>query len=285
MNVKISRLEPFGLKIEANRPEISVQDLGTEEIRAHFQRENFLVLRGFKTFESAEDFSAWCERFGQISVWPFGKVLELIERNNPEDHIFDNNYVPLHWDGMYRPQVPEYQIFHCVQAPGSSQGGRTTFSHTPRALASVSAKTRELWSKVTGSYQRKMEFYDSKTISPLIDKHPHRGFDVIRYNEPPIAGRKGMKEFVNPPILEFTGLPANQIEEAHRTLREALYGPSAFYAHEWQVGDIILNDNFTLLHGREAFETKAPRHLRRVHVLSSPPLDNPRLVSHSNGGA
>lgn len=94
-----------------------------------------------------------------------------------------------------------------------------------------------------------------------------------------------MKEFVNPPILEFKGegLSDKDIEECHRTLREALYGPAAFYAHEWQPGDIVINDNFTTLHGREAFETKAPRHLRRVHVLSDPPLDNPRLVAHSSG--
>jgi len=285
MNYKTKHLKPFGLLLEADGLNVDVHGLGTEELREHFRRESFLVLRGFKTFVGAEDFAAWCESFGQISVWPFGKVLELVERNNPEDHIFDNNYVPLHWDGMYRPQVPEYQIFTCVKAPEKSQGGRTTFSHTGKALASVPAKTRDLWSKVTGSYQRRMEFYDSKTVSPIIDKHPHRGFDVIRYNEPPLKGLKGMKEFVNPPILEFTGLPPAQVEEAHRTLREALYGPAAFYAHEWKVGDIVINDNFTTLHGREAFETKAPRHLRRVHVLSNPPLDNPRLVSHSSGSA
>lgn len=281
---KISSLNPFGLLIEARDSTASVQELEVEELRAHFRRENFLVLRGFRSFSGAEDFAAWCEGFGEISVWPFGKVLELVERNNPEDHIFDNNYVPLHWDGMYRPQVPEYQIFHCVQAPGTSQGGRTTFSHTAKALESVPAKTRALWGKVTGSYQRKMEFYDSKTISPILDRHPTRGFDVIRYNEPPIAGRKGMKEFVNPPLLEFSGASESEIVEVHRTLRAALYGKDAFYAHEWRVGDIVINDNYTLLHGREAFETKAPRHLRRVHVLGSPPLHNPRLVSHRNDG-
>lgn len=281
--MKVKKLQPFGLLVEASSPQEDVHSLDAEELRALFRKEAFLVLRGFKTFDGADAFSAWCERFGQISVWPFGKVLELVERNNPEDHIFDNNYVPMHWDGMYRPQVPEYQIFHCVKAPGTSQGGRTTFSHTGKALEAAPAKTRALWGKVTGSYQRKMEFYDSKTISPIIDKHPHRGFEVIRYNEPPIAGAKGMKEFVNPPILQFTGASEEEIAECHRSLREILYSPACFYAHEWQVGDIILNDNFTTLHGREAFETKAPRHLRRVHVLSNPPLDNPRLVSHRSG--
>lgn len=278
MKIRISRLAPFGLMIEGGG--LDPRELNLSTLREYFHEENFLVLRGFRSFSDAEIFSAWCEGFGKISVWPFGKVLELKERNNPEDHIFDNNYVPLHWDGMYRPKVPEFQIFQCVEAPAKGQGGRTTFSHTPIALKSVPAATRKLWDKITGSYQRKMEFYDSKTIAPLVGKHPVRGYEVIRYNEPPSAGRRGMKEFVNPPLLEFSGAGEREIAEAHRSLREALYGPAAFYAHEWQPGDILINDNYTLLHGREAFESKAPRHLRRVHVLGSPPLVNPHLVSH-----
>jgi alpha-ketoglutarate-dependent taurine dioxygenase len=178
---------------------------------------------------------------------------------------------------MYRPQVPEFQLFHCVRAPTAGQGGRTTFSDTTLALEHASKENRALWGKITGTYQRKMEFYDSKTVSPVIDAHPLRGFPVIRYNEPPSAG---FGTFLNPPTLEFTGGTTDEIAEFHRTLREALYSPRNFYAHEWQEGDVVVTDNFSLLHGREAFETKAPRHLRRVHVLSDPPLDNPRLVSH-----
>jgi alpha-ketoglutarate-dependent taurine dioxygenase len=277
MEPKRTRIKPFGLLLEPHRPNDDIRDLDVISLRELLWRERLIVLRGFRMFTGAEDFSEYCERWGEISVWPFGKVLELVERNNPEDHIFDNNYVPLHWDGMYRPQVPEFQFFHCVRAPRPGQGGRTTFSDTVLALENAPFHLRSLWEKVTGHYQRKMEFYDSKTISPIVDSHPLRGFSVIRYNEPP---REGYGHFVNPPILEFSGLSQEELVEFHRSLRDALYAPANFYAHEWQEGDLVVADNFSLLHGREAFETKAPRHLRRVHVLSDPPLNNPRLVSH-----
>lgn len=282
MKAKQTRMKPFGLLVEPERPGDDLRDLDVRALRELLWRERILVLRGFKTFSDAETFSTYCERWGEISIWPFGKVLELVERNNPEDHIFDNNYVPLHWDGMYRPQVPEFQLFSCVKAPKAGQGGRTTFSDTTLALEHATPEARELWSRVTGTYQRKMEFYDSKTVSPIIDTHPLRGMPVIRYNEPPSAG---FGKFVNPPTLEFTGVGAEELEEFHRSLREALYAPTNFYAHEWQEGDVVVTDNFSLLHGREAFETKAPRHLRRVHVLSNPPLNNPRLVSHTGGAS
>lgn len=277
MKFRVTKNNPFGLIIQAQHANYDVHELNVNELRQLIWRERLIVLRGFRTFTDANELSSYCELFGEISVWPFGKVLELVERNNPEDHIFDNNYVPMHWDGMYRQQVPEFQIFHCVKAPDPGQGGRTTFSNTVSALENTPSKTKDLWKKVTGIYERTMEFYNSKTVSPIIDSHPLRGYSVIRYNEPP---SEGFGVFVNPPTLEFTGISSDEVNEFHTTLRNALYAPEHFYAHEWQEGDIVIADNFSLLHGREAFETKAPRHLRRVHVLSNPPLDNPRLVSY-----
>lgn len=277
MKPRITSIQPFGLLLEATSPNDNIRDVDVNFLRQLVQSKHLIVLRGFRTFTGADELADYCELWGQVALWPFGKVLELIEHHNPEDHIFDNNAVPLHWDGMYRPQVPEFQIFHCVQAPSFGQGGRTTFSNTVLALANAPNHQRMQWEKVTGSYQRKMEFYNSKTVSPIIDTHPFRGFSVIRYNEPPI---EGSEHFLNPPTLEFNGVRIDELTEFHRSLREALYAPSNFYAHEWQKGDLVVADNFSLLHGREAFETKAPRHLRRVHVLSHPPLENLRLVFH-----
>lgn len=277
MKYKTTKINPFGLLIESNSANTDINEVNIEELRPLFQREHLLALRGFRTFKGADDFSDYCEGWGEISIWPFGKVLELIEHENPEDHIFDNNYVPLHWDGMYRPQVPEYQIFHCVRAPLSGQGGRTTFTNTILALEHASPDQRDLWSKVTGLYERKMEFYNSKTVSPIITKHPYKSSSVIRYNEPP-SDDKG--HFVNPPDIEFTGLNKQELEFFHHSLSQALYAPTNFYAHEWQTGDVVIADNFSLLHGREGFVSKAPRHIRRVHVLSDPPFDNPGLKSY-----
>ena len=274
--IKKTRLQPFGLLIEPSSS-LDILDLDIEILRDLFRQEQLIVLRGFQGFTTAEGFADYCERWGQVSIWPFGRVLELVEAENPADHIFDNNYVPLHWDGMYRPQIPEYQIFHCVKAPTTSQGGRTTFSNTMLTLKNALNEEKSLWSKVSGSYQRKMEFYNSKTVSPIITKHPHTGADIIRYNEPPNTA-KG--DFLNPPDLQFTGISSDELAAFHQSLTNALYSPANFYAHEWQAGDVVIADNFSLLHGREEFVSKAPRHLQRVHVLSDPPFENPGLESY-----
>lgn len=277
MNFSQRKLYPFGCLVEAIGTNQDVREIDHGYIKELLRLEQLVVLRGFKTFSFAEELVSFCERLGEVSEWPFGKVLELIEQDKAQDHIFDNSYVPLHWDGMYRPQVPELQIFHCVQAPMSHQGGRTTFSHTGLVLKNTSEDKKKLWEKVTGVYQRKMEFYNSRTVSPIITQHPYKDFSVIRYNEPPSIEKGNL---INPPDLEFHGIDNELLEVFHAELKDALYAPQNFYAHEWQSGDVVIADNFTLLHGREGFVSQAPRHLQRVHVLSDIPFNNPGLESY-----
>lgn len=277
MKYKVSHIKPFGVIVEPREKGTHVRDLDLGELRKLFRLEQIVVLRGFETFADADSFSRYCDLWGEVSLWPFGKVLELVELENPSDHIFDHSYMPLHWDGMFRPQVPEYQIFHCVKAPLKGHGGRTTFSHTTLALENTPIEIKELWGKVTGTYERKMEFYNSKTISPIVTKHPFRDISVIRYNEPHFAENGS---FVNPSIISFTGVSEEELALFQETIRKALYSPKNFYAHEWQKGDVVITDNFSLLHGREEFVSQSPRHIQRVQVLSDPPFANPCLESY-----
>ena len=277
MKYNLNRLKPFGIILSPKNDKSSIKDIDVEYLKYLIKDEQLIVLRGFNTFINAEDFSDYCQLWGEISLWPFGKVLELIEQENPEDHIFDHSYVPLHWDGMYREYVPEFQIFHCVKAPEANHGGKTTFSHTMLALENASPELKKNWENVYGIYLRKMEFYHSKVISPIICKHPYRDYSVIRYNEP---SNPGNENFINPPDIKIMGVSESELENFHQSLTKALYSTKCFYAHEWQNGDVVITDNFSLLHGREEFVSKSPRHLQRVQVLSNPPFHNPGLESY-----
>ena len=268
----------FGAVVEAASPQERLDGPPVEELRELVRAHHLLLLRGFRPFADAEELTAYCARWGEISMWPFGAVLELVEHDDPADHIFDHRHVPLHWDGMYRPQVPEFQVFHCVSAPGNGQGGGTVFSETSAVLREAAPASRALWERVTGTYRRRMEYYDSVAVSPVVAAHPVTGEPVIRYNEPVAPD----DEFINHPDLEFTGVPRSRLEEFHHGLSEALRAPGHAYTHRWRTGDLVVADNYTLLHGREAFTSRAPRHLRRVHVLGAPALDNPALRPAGN---
>src|SRR5258705_13873965 len=104
----VTSVKPFGVCISAGNPPAHVRSLPVDLLRALTQEHHLVVARGFRNFDTPDALTEFCSTLGEVSLWPFGAVLELVERDNPEDHIFDNNYVPLHWDGMYRPQIPEF---------------------------------------------------------------------------------------------------------------------------------------------------------------------------------
>lgn len=274
--LRVTALEPFGLAIHAIDRGRPLNELSVAPLRALVREHRLLLLRDFVGFAEPAELSAYGERWGQLSVWPFGTVLELVQQPDPADHIFDHSHMPMHWDGMYREHIPEFQIFQCVHAPGEGNGGETTFSDTAAVLAHADPATRALWSRATGTYHRTMEYYDSTCVSPVVTVHPVHGTPVIRYNEPTAEAGE---TFVNHPDLTFSGLAdESELAELHRGLRAALYDPSHLYTHAWRTGDLVVTDNHTLLHGRNAFTSGAPRHLRRVQVLGDPPLANPGLV-------
>lgn len=268
-------LAPFGVRLTAGRGHEDLADLPVTALRELVREHRLLLLRGFAAPADPQRLADWCRQWGEVMMWPFGAVLELVEADHPTDHIFDHSGVPLHWDGMYKPYVPEFQVFHCVSAPRDGEGGRTTFCDTTGVLAQAPPTVRESWREVTVTYRiRNVVHYGGQAVSPLIVPHPVTGTATLRFNEPP---PEDDPEFLNRPEHRFDGPAAADVPALLAGLRTALHDPRHFYAHAWRTGDVVIADNYALLHGREAFTTRAPRHLRRVHVLGRPPFANPAV--------
>jgi L-tyrosine isonitrile desaturase/decarboxylase len=265
---------PFGVTIRPDGAETDMTAVPVRTARNLVRKHHLLIFRGFGVLPDSEELARYAESWGQVLAWSFGTVLELVEHEHPTDHIFDNTGVSFHWDGMFVDRIPEFQIFQCIKALGEGQGGRTIFCDTTRVLDDADAATRKLWEGLTLTYRiTKESHYGGTTVSPLVVEHPARGFPTIRYLEPVAENI----DYINRPQVTFHDVPDEHVAEIEQTLRDALYDPRHCYAHEWQTGDVIVADNYTLLHGREPYANRYGRHLRRVHVLGDPPLINPAL--------
>lgn len=264
---------PFGKIIHASTARAAdARQIPVPTVRELVREHHILVLRGFDLF-TQEELAGYAGMWGQVLAWPFGRVLELVEHEHPVDHVFDHSWMPFHWDGAFVEQIPEFQIFQCV-SPGDGTGGRTVFCDTTRVLGGADPATRELWEKVTVTYRiANRSHYGGTAVSPIIVPHPDRGFPTMRYAEPVPEDI----EFQNRHSVEFDGVPPDRVDEIAQKLREALYDRRCRYAHSWETGDVVITDNYTLLHGREPYTSGCGRHLRRVHVLGDPPLKNPAL--------
>jgi L-tyrosine isonitrile desaturase/decarboxylase len=123
---------------------------------------------------------------------------------------------------MYTPLVPEFQIFHCVEAPAFDEGGRTTFCDTTRVLADAGPATRVIWETIIATYRIQKAHYGGEAKSPLITAHPDRDFATLRYNEPVAEDEH---DFINRQAVQFDGVPPEQILYIQHSLRETLYDP------------------------------------------------------------
>jgi len=267
--------QPFGLLITPGAQGQSVDELPVDELRALAREHHLLILRGFTpTFADSAALTRYAEQWGAIKMWPFGAVLDVREHHDATDHIFDHSHVPLHWDGMYKPTIPEFQIFHCVYAPAQDEGGRTTFLDTRALLRDAPPELIEQWHGITVTYRiQRVVHYGGEVRSPLLVRHPDSGHWVLRYNQPAEKDRR----FLNRHALEYQGIAAQQVDAFEQDLHQRLSDPRYLYGHPWQQHDMVIADNFSLLHGREAFTARCARHLQRVHIHGSPVCLNTAL--------
>lgn len=104
LNCRIELNTPFGAVLTPMHPGQHISELPVAALRALAQQHHLLVLRGFGSgFTDPQVLTHYAEGWGDIMMWPFGAVLDVKEHPDAKDHIFDSSYVPLHWDGMYKP--------------------------------------------------------------------------------------------------------------------------------------------------------------------------------------
>jgi alpha-ketoglutarate-dependent taurine dioxygenase len=93
----------------------------------------------------------------------------------------------------------------------------------------------------------------------MIVQQPLNARSVVRYAEPVVD--------LNPVQLVIEGLNGMDQQEFIEDMRLRLNDEHCCYSHSWVTGDLVIADNYTLLHGRRAFAPGVQRHIRRVNVL------------------
>ena len=169
---------------------------------------------------------------------------------------------------MFNQVCPKYVLFESVRSPLPGDGGRTTFCNTRRALEVASAAQLRRWRRTRISYSvERLAHYGGTVTSNIVVPHPEfPEREVIRYGEPEEAG----VALKNPVRRTFDAPDYASAEAVVTEMRSVLNDPHCFYAHPWQDGDLLLCDNYTILHGREPFKSHTFRHLRRAQVLATP---------------
>ncbi|MDJ0716903.1 MAG: TauD/TfdA family dioxygenase [Prochloraceae cyanobacterium] len=264
VKLKYRALSPFGLLLEATNSGSDIRDFSSAQLRQLIWEHHLIVLRGFSLLEP-EVLSSYCATWGEIVGGNFGTILDLVVHDNPKNYLFTNGKVPFHWDGAFATAMPTFMFFQCLKAPPLGSGGETLFFDTTRVWEDANPLQREIWKKIEITYRtERVAHYGGEITVSLVNEHPITGKTTLRFAEPVDAGT-----YLNPLFFQIAGLPAEQHDRFLSELIATIYLPQNCYVHEWHEGDILIAENYALLHGRRPFELSSSRHLQRVNVISS----------------
>lgn len=255
-----SPMRPFGRVVEAPTG-TRITDLPVETLARWTEESRVLVLRGFTPL-GTQEFADYCRLWGGLLEWDGAAVIDLVVEDDPKNYLFASGDVPFHWDGAFVEADPRFFLFQCLDAtPGA--GGETVFCDTTAVYRDADDELRSRWADISITYStEKLAHYGGQVTEKLVSRHPSTGVPVLRFAEP-----LDPAVYKNPVFAAADGIPEDEADDFLATMSELVHRPEYCYAHDWRTHDIVIADNFSLIHGRNAFTGPTSRHLQRVEVI------------------
>jgi taurine dioxygenase len=249
-----------------------------DAIKAAWYRHDVLLFR--KQELSDDDLLAFSRHFGSLDSPPNQGVGRMSPPGYPEvyivSNVLDEQGKPIgalgdgeaawHTDMSYAPKPPDASMLYSLEIPAT--GGDTWFASMKAALARMPKplveRIRDLDIKHDGTYdsggfvRKGVTPSDNPRTSvgtphPIVIEHPMSGDHAL------YLGRRR-----NAYIM---GL---DLDESERLLEEIWsYVDTAVYRHRWALGDLVLWDNRTTMHRRDAFDSNARRVMHRTQITGS----------------
>ncbi|KAI0163834.1 Pyoverdine/dityrosine biosynthesis protein-domain-containing protein [Xylariaceae sp. FL1272] len=236
-----------------------------------------IVLRGFA---ETTDEETWVEKgheLGEILSWALtGTIFKVVNsRDDREEanNVTSNESLPMHFDGVFKfaehtdPATgivtkvlnpPGYQYFTCIATAPKGDGytlfcnSRLTFRHMPKPW------TLETLEPVTWKMINDGFWSNEHKNMPLVLRHPSTGVPCLRWHSP-WGGDKTK-------YSKYTVVMENADQELVQVIEKLTYDFRTCLRFSWERGDILVNDNMSMLHTRTAYTSDCDREMWRIHL-------------------
>jgi taurine dioxygenase len=239
------------------------------ELRRMLYRHQLLLFRGLDLTVDAQvrvtgAFGNVLEPWDETHRHPSGAPLEIF-RESPE-RPYRRPAEHWHTDGSFLAMPTDATFLHAVVVP--DDGGHTKFANARAALAALPGETRDMVAGLRATHSFGREFGGLREKSRRVDavaaaaervRFPMVEHDLARRH--PVCGERAL--YLNELCLDrIVGLAEDEGRELLASLYQHLLQPCFIYEHEWQVGDLLIWDNPSLLHRATAV---GPGQRRLVH--------------------
>ena len=277
MNISIKNLDaPLGAEIGGIDLSTPLAQDDVEAIEDAWRERLVVVFRGQRL--SDPQLLAFSRNFGELDPPgpnPYGKpfnklhpeinvISNVIENGKPIGNLGDGEAV-WHADMTYVDVPPKAAMLHSLEVPPS--GGNTYFANMIAAYETLPADLR-------AAAEAKVAVHDaSRNSAGMLRKGYKEVTDVretvgahhplVRTN--PKTGRRAL--FLGRrPNAYVLGLEVPDSEALLDSLWAHATQPRFAMCHEWQVGDLLMWNNLSVLHRRDPFDPKSRRVMHRTQI-------------------
>ncbi|KAK4185492.1 Pyoverdine/dityrosine biosynthesis protein-domain-containing protein [Podospora australis] len=282
--VWIEPMYPTGLLI---RPfastSLHIKDIPIRQIRTLVERNAPVCLRDFKQATNRELFIQKAEEMGKILGWPgrYETILSVKDIGTQSGEYragsaLSAENMPFHYDGIFKTTQdpvtgkihsvpPRFQMFTAV-TPGDPGTGFTLFAASRLLFRYMPQDklTLEDLRKMTMEVNTTSFAGVALTGLPIVVDHPTTGLPCLRYHEhwPQSKTKFDPMDTTIDPV----GIEGHTDESVRGILDDLLYDRRVCYRHAWKKGDIVISDDFAMMHTRTEFVSGGDRELWRIHL-------------------
>ena len=192
---------------------------------------------------------------------PFMYVTNIVENGKPLGSFGDGE-MWFHHDTSYYQEPHRATLLYSQKL--TTSGGETCFSNMYKAYDNI---PRALRDKLEGRKVLQMHDYKRRERLNLdtIDLSKIRHYVQPLFITHHATGRKAL--YVSRLMsTRIEGLSREESEDALNQLFDISEDPSIVYEHKWQIGDLVVWDNWSSIHMRKDFPREEPRMMRRITI-------------------
>ena len=208
-----------------------------------FYKYGFVIIKDIPTYDNF--IVKFANSIGSVRRTNFGEYFNVKSKPDPNDLAYTSLALAPHTDNPYRKPVPCIQLLHCIESKVT--GGFSTIVDGYTVTEDLKKENFDFY-KILSEIKVRFRFIDKEIVledwSELIKLDENKEFKQVRFSP--------RLDYV--PMLEKGKL--DLYYKARKKLSE-MYNSNK-YRIEFKLSpkDLIMMDNYRLLHGRTAYETK-----------------------------
>jgi taurine dioxygenase len=177
-----------------------------------------------------------------------------------------------HTDQSYLLRPTTGAVLYGVEIPNDG-GGRTWWAHLRRAYAALPAELKAALAgkRAVFDYLRRWSTGYEEGARSLTEEMRQQTPPVTHalVQVHPVTGGKSL--YLDPwTMTGIVGMEPAAARDLLQRVQECATYPEFTYAHQWQVGDVVMWDNGFMLHRREAYNPTQRRFHKRTTIALSP---------------